>query len=77
MQSSGIETEPIECVWNTFPIMLKLDFLYLSVDCLIIYSQVSSQYYKESFHQDLVVVRNTLMDDNIVYCNRQIFTLCN
>lgn len=43
--------------------------------CLIIYVQVSSQYYKGSFHQDLVVVRNTLMDDNIFCCNRQIFSL--
>lgn len=77
MQFSGIETEPMECVWNTFPIMLKLDFLYLSINYLIIYAKVSSQYYKESFHQDLVVVRNTLMDDNIFCCNRQIFALCN
>lgn len=32
MEFSGIETEPTEYVWNTFPIMLKPDFLYLSVN---------------------------------------------
>lgn len=82
MQFSGIEAEPIGCVWNimlkyNLPIMLKLDFLYLSVNCLIIYAQVSLQYYKGSFHQDLAVVRNMLMYDNILRCNRQIFALCN